>query len=194
MRPLTYGTYAEVLYSMPVSGQPYANSTTRTLMSLAAAATAGAPFKLPAGYFAPGAGVGQAVRAELGGFLSNTGTPAFTLAAALDTTQGTYGTTLAATGAFTTASGLSGAEFTAWFDMTCQQVGTSGLLTVTGQLNIGPAGNAATTPAVTYMLGASAGVAINTTVDNFLEVWGTWGAASAINTATLTSLSVYGLN
>jgi hypothetical protein len=193
LRPLTYGTFTEALYTMPVAGAALANTVTRTLLSLASSATAGAPFKIPAGYFNPSEGVSQGFRVECGGFVSNTATPAFTFAAALDTTQGTYGTTLAATGAFTTASGLASAEIAAWFDCVCTGVGTGGSLSVIGQLSIGPAGNAATAAAVTYMLGASS-VAINTTVDNYLEIWGTWGAASPSNTVTLTDYLFFGLN
>jgi len=179
---------------MPVAGAALANTVTRTLLSLTSAATAGAPFKIPANYFNPAEGVSQAFRVECGGFISNTATPAFTFAAALDTTQGTLGTALAATGAFTTASGLASAEISAWFDCVCTGVGTGGSLSVFGSFSIGPAGNAATAAAVTYMIGTSAGVAINTTVDNYLEIWGTWGAASPSNTATLQDYLVFGLN
>lgn len=194
MRPLTYGTFTEALYVMPVAGAALANTVTRTLMSLASSATAGAPFKIPAGYFNPAEGVSQAFRVECGGYISNTATPTFQFQAALDTTQGTFGTALAATGAFTTASGLSNAEFAAWFECVCTGVGTGGSLSVTGELAIGPAGNAATTAAAVYMLGTSAGVSINTTVDNYLEVWGTWGTASPSNTVQLTQYLFYGLN
>lgn len=194
MRPLTYGTFLEALYVMPVAGTANANQNTRQLMSLASSATAGAPFKIPAGYFNPAEGVSQGFRVECGGVISNTATPNFTFAASLDTTQGTFGTNLASTGAFTTASGLSSAEFTAWFDCVCTGVGTGGSLSVTGEFKIGPAGNAATAAAVIYMIGTSAGVAINTTVDNYLEVWGTWSAASPSNTATLQQLLFFGLN
>ena len=126
--------------------------------------------------------------------ISTTGTPTFTFAAALDTTQGSYGTTLAATGAFTTASGLASAAFTARFRCAAQALGTSGTLSVTGELNIGAAANAATTAATTYMLGTTSLVAVNTTVDNYLEIWGTWGTASASNTVTLQQLFAWGLN
>jgi hypothetical protein len=193
VRPLTYGTFTEALYVMPASGAALANTVTRTLLSLASSATAGAPFKIPAGYFNPAEGVSQGFRVECGGFVSNTATPTFQFQAALDTTQGTYGTTLAGTGAFTTASGLSSAEISAWFDCVCTGVGTGGSLSVIGQLSIGPAGNAATAAAATYMLGASS-VAINTTVDNYLEIWGTWGTASPSNTVTLTDYLFFGLN
>jgi hypothetical protein len=194
LRPLTYGTFVEDLYTMPVAGAALANTTTRTLLSLTSAATAGAPLKIPADFFQPAEGVSQGFRVELGGVISNTATPAFTFAAALDTTQGTFGTALAATGAFTTASGLSNAEFTAWFDCICTGVGTGGSLAVIGSFNVGAASNAATTAATTYMIGSSAGVAINTRVDNYLEIWGTWGAASASNTVTLQTMIFFGLN
>ncbi len=84
--------------------------------------------------------------------------------------------------------------FTAWFDCVCTGVGTGGSLSVIGEFSIGPAGNAATAAAAVYKIGTSAGVAINTTVDNYLEIWGTWSAASPSNTAQLLAYLFYGLN
>jgi hypothetical protein len=194
LRGLTYGTYPELLYSMPASGAPLANSASRALLSTAAAATSSEPFRIPPSFWDPARNGGQAFLVELGGFISTTGTPTFQLQAALNTTQGTFGTALAATGAFTTASGLASAAFTARFRCVTQAIGASGTLSVTGELNIGAAANAATTAATTYMLGTSALAAVNTTVDNYLEVWGTWGTASVSNTVTLQQLLVWALN
>jgi len=194
LRGLTYGTYPELLYSMPASGAALANSASRALLSTAAAATSSEPLRIPPSFWDPARNGGQAFLVECGGFISTTGTPAFTFAAALDTTQGTFGTTLAATGAFTTGSGLASAEFTARFRCSTQQLGATGLLTVTGEFSIGAAANAATTASTPYMLGTSSLVAVNTTVDNYLEIWGTWGTASPSNTVTLQQLFFWGLN
>jgi len=194
VRGLTYGTYPELLYSMPASGAALANSASRALLSTASSAVTSEPFRIPPSFWDPARNGGQAFMAELGGFISTTGTPTFQFQAALDTTQGTYGTTLAATGAFTTASGLASAAFTARFRCSTQQLGATGLLSVTGEFNIGAAANGATAAAATYMLGTSTLVAVNTTVDNYLEIWGTWGTAAAGNTVTLQQLFVYGLN
>lgn len=194
MRSLTYGSYSELLYSMPFNGPALANTVTRSLLSTPASTTSSAPFKIPAGFFNPGAGIGQAIRVVARGIMSTTGTPTFTFAAALDPTQGTFGTNLASTGAFTTASGLASALWEAEFECTCQSLGTSGVLTVAGVLTIGAAANAATTAATAYMIGTASDVLINTNVDNYLELWGTWGTASASNTATLYQYMVHGLN
>jgi hypothetical protein len=179
---------------MPASGGALANSASRALLSTASSATSSEPFRLPPSFWDPQRNGGQGLLVECGGYISTTGTPTFTFQAALDTTQGTYGTTLAATGAFTTASGLASAAFSARFRCSTQAIGTSGTLTVTGELNIGAAANAATTAATTYMLGSSSLVSVNTTVDNYLEVWGTWGTASPSNTVTLQELYVWALN
>lgn len=194
MRGTTFGTYAELLYSMPYNGTPLANSTTRTLLSSASSSTTSMPFRIPIAFWDPSRPGGQAFKVVARAFFSTTGTPAFTFAAALDTTQGTYGTTLAATGGFTTPSGASGYLLEADFDCSVQALGTSGSLSVGGKLSVGTAGNAATAAATVYALGTSANVTINTTVDNYLEIWGTWGTASASNTITLAQLLVYGLN
>src|SRR5215472_9603138 len=124
MRALSYGTYGELLYAMPAVGAPYANSVTRTCVSLNTATTRA--FKLPADFFTPGPGsAGQAIHVVARGFYSTTGTPTLQVQCALDTTQGTYGTTLAGTGGYTTESGGTDDGFELEFDATCTAVGTS---------------------------------------------------------------------
>jgi hypothetical protein len=179
---------------MPAPGAAYANSVTRTLLSTASTATSSEPCRIPFSFWDPAKAGGQAFRVTARGYFSTTGTPTLTLAAALDTTQGTFGTALAATGAFTTPSGASGAEFHLCFECSTLGLGTSGSLSVGGTAAVGAAANAATTAAAVYMVGTSAGVAVNTTVDNYLEIWGTWGAASASNTLTLTQFFLEALN
>lgn len=193
MRGLSYGSYCETLYSMPLSGAVLSSSTARTLLSLASTATGAEPFRLPPTFWDPGR-LGQSFRVTARGWFSTAGTPAFTFAAALDTGQGTFGTVLAATGAFATPSGASNYLLDAGFDCTVQGLGTSGYLTVGGRLAVGPAGNGATATAAVYGLGTSSDVAVNTTVDNYLEIWGTWGSASASNFIQLYQFAVTGLN
>ena len=185
MRGLSYGTYPELLYSMPANGAALANSLTRTLLSASSATTSAEPFRITPSFWDPARNGGQAFGVVARAYISTTATPTFTWAAALDTTQGTYGTTLAATGAFITPSGISNYMLEARFDCTVQGLGTGGTLTVGGTLTYGPAGNAATTAATTFALGTSADVSVNTTVDNYLEIWGTWGTQNAANTVTL---------
>ena len=194
MRGLTYGTYPEVLYSMPYNGAAIANTTSRTLLTTTSAGTSSEPFKLPPTFWDPARPAGQAFKVDACGFISTTSTPTFTFAAALDTTQGTFGTNLASTGAYTTGSGLSSALIKAEFICTVQGLGSSGTLTVAGTLTTGGAGNATTSAATVYAIGTSGDVAINTTVDNYLELWGTWGTASSSNTVTLFSFLVTALN
>lgn len=194
MRGQTLGTYAELLYSMPAAGAPVANTLTRTLLS---GSTSTAPaYKLPAGFFPADGGVHQAIKVIARGFYGTTGTPTLLVAAALDTTAGTYGTTLAATGAYTTESGAGAGTvgFELEFDCVCNAVGTSGSLATAGIYSHGAAANAATVAGSSLMVGSSTAIAINTTVDNYLEIWGTWGTSSASNSVQLTQLLVFGLN
>lgn len=193
MRGQTKGGYAEALYSMPLSGALLSNSSSRALMSLASSATGGEPCRLFPSFWEQDR-VGQAFKIIAKGFLSTTGTPTFTFAVSLDTTQGSFGTVLAATGAVTMPSGASGALFDLDADCTLQGVGSSGYLTVGGKLTVGAAGNAATTAASVYALGNVSDVAVNTTVDNYVEAWGTFGTASASNFAQLYQLTVIPLN
>lgn len=192
-RGLTLGTYGELLYSLPAPTAPLANTTTRTLIS---GSTSTQPaFKLPANFFPPGfGGSGQAVYVVAAGVYSTTGTPTLTVAAALDTTQGTFGTALAATGAYTTESGAANFGWQLAFYATSSAAGTSGTLNSNGTFAHGAGGNAATAAAAQLMVGSSSAITVNTLVDNYLEIWATWGAASPSNTITLQQLLVFGEN
>lgn len=189
MRGQTLGTYAELLYAMPASGAPVANTTTRTLLSQLGA---GLAYKLPAGFFPPGSGAGNAIQVVAAGFYSTTATPTLKFTASLDTAQGTFGTALAGTGSFTAESSITNYEFFMSFTATCQSLGTAGSLASNGTLGHGQPGSVAA--GTETFVGIPAGVAINTSVDNWVEIWATWGTASASNTVTLTQFQVFGLN
>ena len=182
MRALSYGSFAETLYTLPAPTPAYANSTTRACVS-ANTSTARA-CKLPADYFQPQAGgSGQAIRVVLRGIYSTNGTPNLTLAVAFDTTQGTFGTQILAAGPFPTINNSVNQPFTMELDAVCTATGTSGTFTSGGII----------THQGSNAIGGGSVIA-STAVDNYVEAWATWGAASASNTLTLTQFTVFALN
>ena len=198
MRALSYGSFGELLYAMPMPTPAYVNSTTRTCVSPNTATFRA--FKLPADYFQPQlGGSGQSLRViARGAYGTTTGPPTLQLQVAFDTTQGTFGTVVAGTGAYSAETSLTFCFFELEFDLCCTATGTSGTVQSGGTYQhgsvAGASGNAATGAASNLMVGAVNPLAVNTTVDNYVEVWATWGTANALNTLTLTQFLIFALN
>lgn len=195
------GTLNEVLHSMLAPGAALSNSTTSTVLS--GNSTTNPPFQLPAPLWLPGYSQGRALRVTARGTISTAATPGTLLVlAGLDPTQNsaTSRLTLAATGALTPPASLSNGEFALEFDWVFSTVGVSGGSYTSasytgGRFSLGAGANAATTAAVGYMVGGgSSAISADPATPYFLEIWATWGTASASNSIQLTQFIVQGLN
>ena len=188
------GTQCELLYAMPANG-PAVTAASITRLSAGSSAT-NPPYFLPAYFFPDTYGVGKSLMIRGAGFFT-IGTTAVTdiITVALDTTAGTAGTTIAATGAFTTTASVTNGAFKFDIDITCTDVGTSAVLNATGLLHWGTSNNAATTANTGYMIGApNAGVAFSNATGYFIEVFNTWSATTGAPTITMTNFTIWGLN
>jgi hypothetical protein len=194
------GTQAELLYCLPVTGASNTgtNSTSSgALISLTGGNTTPAYF-LPAYFFQDTYGIGKSLLIQGGGVLLNgpaTQTVRFALYA--DTTIGTQGTLLCATGAFspfgTTVSQTGAFAFEAL--LTCAAVGTVGTLNTIGRLFTGQAGNTATNPAgATILMNSATQPTFNNATGYFIELYANFGATTTTQAVTLTNLLVWGLN
>ena len=176
------GTYTDVLFSMPGPGA----TKTTTTQSLVSGNSATSPaFLMPAlGTIWPASQLqGKALQILMGGtYDAGAVTNALTLS--VDATQGTHGTDIAATGAFTIVSTTTGA-WSAQVLLTCIGTGavTSSNWEVIGGASYGAANNASTTGTNDVLMGGanSAGVptavTLSNTASNFWEVWSTFGTA-----------------
>lgn len=193
------GTVTEVIYSMPAAGTALATSTTKTVISSTGSASLPA-FQLPTPLWQPSYAVGRGLRINFGGTFGTTGTPTLQIWLYLDTTQGTAGTILAATGALTAPSTISNGNWYGQVDLVATTQGLSSnvyteAVYTNGFLSLGAGNNAATAAAATYMIGSpGATISYNPLSTNYVEVWAQWGTSSASNTIQLTEFMVSGLN
>lgn len=196
------GTQSELLYCLPVTGASNTgtNSTTSGgggLISLTGGATTPAYF-LPAYFFQDTYGVGKSLLIQGGGILLNgaaTQTTRFALYA--DTTIGTQGTLLCATGAFSPFGAATSQTGAFMFEvlLTCTSVGTAGTLNAIGRLFTGQSGNTATaTTGVTMLMNAASQPTFNNSTGYFLEMYANFGATTTTQAVTLTNMLVWGLN
>lgn len=194
------GTQAELLYSMPASGNAVTGtvtSGTAQLLSQPNSATAPA-FFLPTYFFPNTYGIGKSILIQGGGTLNNgAATQSMTFNTYFDTTVGTPNVKVAGTGA-TTGWQAAGVNNYGWsFDIlcTCTAVGTSGTLNCIGKFHIGPANNAATAASSTfdYIIGG-ASATINTSTSYAIDVLVSFGATTTSQTITMTNFLVWGLN
>ncbi len=129
---------------------------------------------LPANFWT----VGRTVRLRARGSISNSGTPQLTINVKVGTTP------ICSTGAITTATGLSGAGWTAEVEITCLTTGSTGSVIGQGEFTY----DTGTTGAFEGMVGSSA--TINTLSSGTLDLTVTWGTPSASNTITRSILVV----
>jgi hypothetical protein len=199
-------TQVETIYAMPSPGSALASSTTKTLIS--ANSTTNPAFMLPAltSIWEPSYMVGRAFRVEARGVFSTTGTPTLQFSCQLDPTQNssTSALTLAGTGALTAPGTITSGNWEMEFDFNISALGMSGGYYVAtiqshGLLSVGAGNNAATGASAVYTVGAAnlsmgGAAALNPATPAFLEMWATWGTASASNSIQCTQLFVFGLN
>ena len=202
------GTQCELLYAMPGSGAAV-TSTTATTQLLTQNSTTGVPYTLPAYFFTQqsGGGPGKSLLLKGGGWFtlgSTADTLTFTMA--LDSTAGTYGILLAASGAITPVVSITDGAFEFEVIVTCTALGSGAhtTLNAVGHLFWGPANNAAaptfasngvTSGGGVVMIGApqSAVTITNSTAYN-VEAYASWSATTGSPTLTLTNFLIFGLN
>lgn len=198
---MTYvtGTQTEVLYVMPANGAALATSSTKTLIS--GNTTTNPPYILNlATLWQPSYVVGRALRVVARGTFGTTGTPTLTIACSADTTQGTQGVTLAATGALTAPSSITNGNWELEFGVDFNSLGATGgtwstSIDAVGKFVLGAGNNAATAAATAYMVGSA--TSITTLLYNtsyFIELYATWGTSSASNTIQCLQFEIFGLN
>lgn len=187
-------TQAELIYSWAGAGPALTASTTQTSLNPTVATQPGP--KIPA--LLAGAPTMRAYRLVARGIETSSATPvSFTVRPFIGTTDGALTTGLApAAGtvggmpAITPSASLTGLPWEIELDLVVTTMGTSGALISGGAVSWATSASAGSSIGI----GQAATVAINTTVDNFLTVAGTLGAATAGNTLQMTQLLMFGLN
>jgi hypothetical protein len=188
----------ECLYSMPGSGAAISAPGAASVV-LTGNTTTNPAFKMPSlrALWGMNGFAGKALRVLMRGIF---GTPAATpgtwlVGVGLNTTQATKPTTivLAATGAFTPAApnlGLSstGGMWEMEFDITVQTEGTNAgaapnaNVFAHGNFGFGPGNNAATATGLYLMVGSGAVIAIDPTVEYWIEGYATFSTGPASTT------------
>lgn len=188
---------AEVLYEMPAVG---ATKTTTTQSIVSGNSSGNGAYQLPAlsSIWPVDVIQGKSMHVQAGGTY-DAGAVTNAMVLAYDPTQGTIGTTIAATGAFTIPSTTTGSWLLdLWLD--CMSVGnnTSGW-SVSGSIKYGVSNNAATAAASEVMMGGAqtAGVpnllALATSASiGYIELWSTFGTAPTAFVCS--SFKIFGLN
>jgi hypothetical protein len=188
-------TQIETLYAMPSN----ATAVTAAAQTVLSKGTTAAPYQLPANFFQQqsGNGPGKSLLIKGGGFFTTSSTAMTdTFQIALDTTAGTAGTVIAATGAFTPTASVTNGAFRFEAEITAQVMGSAGVLSVVGNLFWGTGANAAVASPQIFMLGApNAGVTgFATTGAYYVELFNTWSLATGAPSVTLTNYTIFGLN
>lgn len=179
-------SFTELLYSQNGAGNALAGNASAGTATLLAKQSSTSPLPaLDQGFMSAGIGVNKSFHVYARGIITTVASSPQTLILGLayatsDTT--TIGTTLCATGAFTTATSLASAVWELECDINATSVGTSGAMQGLGMATVAPT----TSSGLSYGMGGSATVAMNTEVANYLQIYGTWGASNASATNTLT--------
>lgn len=153
--------------------------------------------KLPGGWLAndnPNP-VGRSLYLKVMGTTATTSAATIAVALGMDPTAGTINQSIAVAGALApTAAITCPFMLEAWY--TCTAFATS---TATFQVNgtwrvesVASGGVPSTAAQSSAFTGTHAG--INPTVDNFIELFGTWSASAAGNTTTVQQMFLWGLN
>ncbi len=184
------GTQAEVVSSSSAVGSAYANSTVATAVSPAS----GAAF-LPANFFLPSYSTAKRVWVHAYGVLSTTGTPNLTVGLTLNTTQGTYnsGGIIATSAATGQASGASNALWELDVMISCVAAGSSGSALAAGAFSF-PTTTTGAARVSSSAANPNTAFTFNTQSAYYLEMFATWGTASASNTLQVYDYCVLGLN
>jgi hypothetical protein len=190
----------ECLYCMPASGAAISAPGAVSVV-LTGNTTTNPAFKMPSlrALWGMNGFAGKAIRISMRGIF---GTPAATpgtwlIGVGLNTAQATKPTTivLASSGAFTLAAPNLGLAATAgmWeleVDVTLQTMGTNAGAAPNanvfchGNLGLAPGNNAGTAVGVTYMVGSGSAIAIDPTVEYWVEGYATFSTGPASTTMT----------
>lgn len=189
-------TQTELLYSQPVPVTKN-NFTTQALIS-AVAATAPVA-KIPAGYFQENPNpIGRSLYMQAFGSIGvTTGSPTFSPVVGLDTIPGTLANATTIYSATTPSASAVIAQFQFQLWLTCTAFGESAGMTL--QLNgqwsqstvaTGGAGNAS---GISSQCAASI-TGLTPANAYYVELFGTWGTASASNGTVIQQMFLFGLN
>lgn len=184
-------TQGELLYSLPAS---VTKNTFTTITVVSAAAASSVPrCVIPAGYFST---IGKALKVKAAGTITSVaGTATFVWTAGLDTTGGTLNKTLFASATDTPAI----TTVFPWdldMDITAQAVGQAGTtlqVNATMRRNNVASSGAWGTGTLAAMFSNSV-TAVDSEVNQYLELFGTWSVSNAANSTTLQQFKVYGEN
>jgi hypothetical protein len=186
----TTGTQTEALASNTAVGASFPSFTAAQYVG----APSGAGY-LPANFFLPTLGVGKAFMVKAFGTISTTGTPNFTMAVSLNTTQGTYNSSgiLATTAATAQASGETTVPWELEVIATCTGTGSSGAILADGMWKVYPTGTTLIAARCANVTPNTA-LTISTESAYYVELAGTWSASSASNAVQVNRVLVIGLN
>jgi hypothetical protein len=187
------GTQTELLYSLPaaVTKNTY---TTQAVLSVPGSSTL--PRCIVPGKFFSSvpSGIGRALWLHAEGTIANTAAATFTGVLGWDPTAGTlansitYWPILAPTASTTCLWSLDAVY-------TCQQVGSAGLtLQVNVEYEQSVVASGVLSTAGQKVKTQTSLTGINAEVDAYIELWGTWSAASSSNTTVLQQMHLFGLN
>lgn len=189
-------TQAELLYTLPASVAKN-NFTTQALIG-PVAATAPVP-RIPAGYFMENPNpIGRSLYLQVFGTIGvTTGSPTFAPVVGLDTTPGTLANSTAIYAATTPSASAVVAQFQFQLWLTCTAFGESAGMTL--QLN----GQWSQSTVASGGVGNAAGISsqcaatitgLTPATNYYIELFGTWGAASASNGTVIQQMFLFGLN
>jgi hypothetical protein len=191
---LTTGIPLEQLYSLSASITKNNYTTQAAFSGVLGTNTV---CKLPGGWLANDSPnpVGRCLILDVSGTIANTGAATFAVALGLDPTAATLANSITVYAATAPTAAIT----TLWnlrVDYTCTAFATS---TATFQVNgfwtqsaIASGAALAATGLRTDFQGTQAG--FDPRIDNYIELWGTWNAASASNTTTIQKMNLYGSN
>jgi hypothetical protein len=186
----TTGTQAELLAANIAVGTSFNTFTAAQYIG----APSGAGY-LPANFFLPTMGIGKTILVKATGTISTTGTPNFTMAVSLNTTQGTYNSSgiLATTAATAQGSGESSVPWELEVIATCTATGASGTILANGTWKVYPTG---TTLIAARCANATPNTPLTISTESayYVELAGTWSASSASNAVQVDQVAVLGLN
>lgn len=187
----TTGTQTEALAANTAVGSSFASFTTSQSIGPAAS---GAGY-LPANFFLPALGVGKSLLIKAFGVLGTTSTPNLTLGVSFNTTQGTFATAIATTGAI--AAPASGSNMPWELDAiaTCTATGASGSILADGALKIYPTGTTVQNlRCSSSTANPNTAVTISTESAYYVELFAAFSASSASNNIQVYNVVVLGLN
>jgi hypothetical protein len=194
----TTGTWTEVIYNNNADF----SATTSTSSEITLLSGINEQPTIPAGFFMNPSATRRVLSIIAKGVLTTTGTPTYTFQVRLSTTQGSStlsGTSVAASAAITTASGVSNKYWELRLDLTCDIPGQGTNHTTLSGSGYVFSGAGFASPFI-YALSPSGGdsatwtATVDGALTQYINVSVTPSAASSSNVLTLKQLLVLGLN